>query len=85
MKQCYNCKQYKDPEELRLSLESKFQTGMTWDNYGEWQLDHRIPLDSAVNEEDLYKLNHYTNLQPLWKEDNLRKSNKMPKDNKWIV
>jgi hypothetical protein len=46
---------------------------MTWDNYGlyngepnyGWDIDHKIPSSSAITEEDLIKLNHYTNLQPL--------------------
>ena len=59
--------------------ESKFINGMSWDNYGYygWHLDHIIPLSSAKTEEELCKLFHYTNLQPLWAEDNLRKSNKI--------
>jgi hypothetical protein len=50
---------------------------MNWDNHGEWHIDHKIPLSTAKNEEELYKLNHYTNLQPLWSTDNLKKSNKI--------
>tara|TARA_R110000868_G_scaffold329315_1_gene590182 strand:+ start:171 stop:800 length:630 start_codon:yes stop_codon:yes gene_type:complete len=61
-------------------IESKFTDGMTWDNnsfYG-WHLDHIIPLDSAKVEEDVIRLSHYTNFQPLWALDNLKKSNKLP-------
>jgi hypothetical protein len=50
---------------------------MSWDNHGEWHIDHIIPLSSAKNENDVYTLCHYTNLQPLWAEENLRKSNKI--------
>lgn len=68
-----------DYEFLINYIESKFINGMSWDNYGYygWHLDHIIPLSSAKTEEELCKLFHYTNLQPLWAEDNLRKSNKI--------
>lgn len=67
------------PTELVNYLESKFLDGMSWENYGlhGWHIDHKIPLSSAKDEEELYKLCHYSNLQPLWSEDNLRKSNKI--------
>lgn len=66
------------PEQLKEHLESLFSDGMTWENYGfnGWHIDHIVPLDTAQCEDDLYRLNHYTNLQPLWKIDNLRKGNK---------
>jgi hypothetical protein len=50
---------------------------MTWDNRSEWHLDHIIPLSSAKTEEELYKLCHYTNLQPLWAVENMKKGNKI--------
>lgn len=50
---------------------------MTLDNYGEWHLDHIIPISSAKTEEEVIKLNHYTNFQPLWAEDNWNKGNKI--------
>ena len=49
---------------------------MSWENKGEWHLDHIIPISSATNEKEVYELNHYTNFQPLWSIDNLMKSNK---------
>lgn len=58
-------------------IEKQFKTGMTWDNYGEWHLDHIRPLISGKTQEEVYKLNHYTNFQPLWAEDNLRKGGKI--------
>ena len=66
-------------EKLKLHTEQQFTNGMTWENYGEWHIDHVKPLASATNEEEMIKLSHYKNLQPLWAEDNLRKSDKMPK------
>lgn len=64
-------------DEFKNYIQNKFQEGMTFDNYGEWHLDHIIPLSSAKNEEEVIKLCHYTNFQPLWAKDNLKKSNKM--------
>ena len=61
-------------EEFKLYIESKFEPWMSWDNYGgkyiaglntNWDIDHIIPLSSAKSEEEIIKLNHYTNLQPL--------------------
>lgn len=59
--------------EFRTYLESKFEAWMSWDNKGlyngqpnyGWDIDHVIPISSAVTNEDVIKLNHYTNLQPL--------------------
>jgi hypothetical protein len=65
------------PQFLKEHLEIQFTDGMTWDNRSEWHIDHIIPLSSAKTEDELYKLCHYENLQPLWAEDNLKKSNKI--------
>ena len=63
-------------EECRQHLENQFEDGMTWDNHGEWHIDHRRPCSSfdLVNEEEQRMCFHYTNLQPLWATDNLSKS-----------
>ena len=60
-------------------IEEQFIDGMCWDNYGYygWHLDHIKPLSTAKTEKEIYELYHYTNLQPLWAEDNLRKSNRI--------
>lgn len=65
------------PQFLKEHLESQFVNGMNWDNRNEWHIDHIIPLSSAKTEEELYSLCHYTNLQPLWAEENIKKSNKI--------
>lgn len=62
--------------ELKEYLEKQFTEGMSWDNYGQWHLDHINPLANAKTEEELIKRCHYTNLQPLWAKDNIKKSNK---------
>jgi hypothetical protein len=55
-----------DYETLKEHIESQFDDNMNWDNYGTyWDIDHIIPLKSGETEEDIIKLNHYTNLQPL--------------------
>lgn len=64
-------------EEFKKHLERQFTKGMTWDNYGEWHLDHIYPVSLAKGELELLKLNHYTNFQPLWAIDNLLKGNKI--------
>lgn len=58
-------------------IQSKFKEGMTLENYGEWQLDHIIPLATANTIEDVVRLNHYTNFQPLWAKENREKSDKI--------
>jgi len=60
-------------EEFKIYLESKFEDWMNWDNQGKyngelnygWDIDHIIPISSAKTEDDIIRLNHYTNLQPL--------------------
>lgn len=59
--------------ELKAHMEERFTEGMSWDNYGSWHVDHIIPLSSATSEAELVRLCHFTNLQPLWAADNIRK------------
>jgi hypothetical protein len=63
------------PEELKEHIEKQFTNGMSWENHNHsgWHIDHIIPLSSAKNDEDVIRLCHYTNLQPLWCEENYKK------------
>jgi hypothetical protein len=66
---------------LKGYLESKFEPGMTWENHGKgagkWNIDHIKPLSKfdLTNSYEMRHACHYTNLQPLWAQDNLRKGN----------
>ena len=66
-------------QEFKKHFEGLFQEGMTWDNYGIWHVDHIKPISLATNQQEVFELNHYTNLQPLWGKDNLKKGNKYEK------
>lgn len=63
-------------DEFKAHIERQFTKGMGWENLDKWHLDHIIPLDGADSLDDVYRLNHFTNIRPLWAEDNIRKSSK---------
>ena len=63
-------------EEFKIHIESQFKNGMCWERLNEIHIDHITPISFATTVEEVYKLNHYTNLQPLWAKDNLTKYNK---------
>ena len=67
------------PSELKSHLEKQFKNGMFWENHGlfGWHIDHIIPLSSAKTEDELKKLCHYSNLQPLWAIENIIKRDKI--------
>jgi hypothetical protein len=66
-----------DFETFKEHIESQFTNDMNWNNYASyWQLDHKTPISWSENEEDVYKLNHYTNFQPLFWKDNISKGNR---------
>lgn len=57
-------------EELKAHIERQFKKGMTWSNYRQWEVDHINPLSAAKDEQELLRLCHYSNLQPLWRREN---------------
>jgi hypothetical protein len=63
--------------QLKNYIENQFVSGMTWNNRSLWHIDHIVPLSSAKTVEELEKLCHYTNLQPLWASDNMSKGAKL--------
>ena len=67
------------PQFLKEYLEKKFSSGMTWNNHSKlgWHIDHIIPLSSAKTEKDIEKLMNYTNLQPMWATENIKKGNRI--------
>ena len=66
-------------DEVKTWIESKWTDGMNWDNYGEWHMDHKIPCSSFdLSDPEQQKICfHYSNLQPLWRFDNLSKGAKI--------
>lgn len=65
-------------DQLKIHLEYKFQPGMTWENYGEWHIDHIRPLSSfdLTDPSQLKLAGHFSNLQPLWAHENISKGDK---------
>ena len=76
-------------EELKTHIENQFEDGMTWENWTRdgWHLDHIVPCSSfdLTKNEEQEKCFHYTNLQPLWAEDNLSKGSKLNWNKKELV
>jgi len=70
--------------ELKSYIEKLWKQDMTWDNYGfyGWHIDHIIPLSSfsLINEKELKRACHYTNLQPLWAHENFSKGAKISEE-----
>lgn len=69
------------PEELIVHLENQFTEGMTWDNYGQWHVDHILPISlhniNEIGDNEFMKCWSLSNLQPLWGDENIKKSNKL--------
>lgn len=68
-------------EDFKAYTEARLPPDMTWETFlSDGHLDHIVPLDAADTEADVYALNHYTNLRPLWGPDNIAKSDTLPEE-----
>ena len=69
------------PEELINHLKKQFTDGMTWDNYGQWHVDHVMPISvhdiQEIGDNEFMRCWSLSNLQPMWGDENIRKSNKI--------
>src|SRR5262249_20152449 len=67
------------PTELKDHISKQFVDTMSFENYGEWEVDHIIPISSfnLYDIDEAKRYFNYLNLQPLWKKDNITKKNKM--------
>ena len=69
------------PEQLITHLELQFKDTMSWDNYGEWHVDHKLPITHfnivEMGDDEFIKCWSLDNLQPMWGVENIRKSNKI--------
>jgi hypothetical protein len=68
------------PEQLIAHLQAQLKDGMTWENYGDWHIDHIRPCNSfdLQDTEQQKTCFHFTNLQPLWGRENILKGDKLP-------
>lgn len=78
VKKCYKTQEILGytPLELKQHIEDQFKEGMSWDNHGEWHVDHIVPISRAKSLAEGLVLSQLDNLQPLWAKENLIKSNK---------
>ena len=69
------------PNELINHLELQFKDDMSWDNYGIWHVDHKLPITnfniSEMGDEEFMRCWSLDNLQPMWGIENIKKSNKI--------
>ena len=63
-----------DYDTLEKHIEKQFKEGMTWNNKGVWHIDHIIPFSSVDTLDEIKKLCHYKNIQPLWDYEHKKKS-----------
>jgi len=67
-------------EDFKIHIETLFLDGMSWENWGKWHVDHKIPVSKFSKDTPVSVINSLDNLQPLWAFDNLSKSNKIEND-----
>lgn len=67
-----------DADKLMKRIECQFKDGMSWDNYGDWEIDHKIPMSVMLSRGEMRPsiVNALCNLQPMWKRDNRSKGNR---------
>ena len=65
-----------DIDTYKKYIEEQFEDGMTWENHGEWHIDHIIPLKYTKSETTIEDRLHYKNTQPLWGCENMEKGNR---------
>ena len=65
------------PLDLKIHIELLFLDGMSWENWGDWHIDHKYPVSKFDKDTPMCIVNSLDNLQPLWASDNLSKSNKI--------
>jgi hypothetical protein len=65
-----------DVKKFRQRIECQFKDGMCWENYGDWEIDHKKPISKFDKSAKISLINSLCNLQPLWKKDNRMKGNK---------
>ena len=65
-------------EYFKKHMENQFSSGMSWSNIGKWHIDHIKPVTrfDLTKPNELEKCFHYSNLQPMWAEENIKKGNK---------
>jgi hypothetical protein len=65
--------------DLKKRIECQFNKGMSWENYGEWHIDHKKPIGAFSKGTSAKTVNMLSNLQPLWAKENLNKGKKWHK------
>lgn len=63
-------------EFLKKHIEKQFKKGMNWENRDMWHIDHITPISSAKTEKEIVGLCHFTNLRPIWADENRKKGSK---------